>query len=161
MKLMPPRIQSRRLALLLGFGLALALPSPSAQALIVVNQPWVKPAAARGSSEAYMNITATDGAVLVAARSDSAARVTLLKPGTGNRASVELPLPAGTIVELAPNRYRLSLRGLGKAIRLGDVVRLTLTIKDAKGAVQEIAVGAVARWRSPVDDERRSHKHRP
>lgn len=158
MKLMPPRIRSRRLGFLLG--LALALPSLSAQALIVVNQPWVKPAVARGSSEAYMNITATDGAVLVAARSESAAAVTLLRPGAGKRASAELALPAGTIVELAPSRYRLSLRGLGKAIRLGDVVRLTLTIKDANGAVQEVAVGAVARWRSPVDDERRAHRHR-
>ena len=68
MKRMPRRVRSRRLGFLLG--LALSLPSLSAQALIVVNQPWVKPAVARGSSEAYMNITATDGAVLVAARSE-------------------------------------------------------------------------------------------
>jgi hypothetical protein len=53
----------------------------------------------------------------------------------------------------------LSLRRLSKTIKLGDVLPLTLTIRTADGALQEIAVGAVARLRSPIDDERRAHRH--
>ncbi len=150
-------IRSRRLALLLG--LVLAASSMAAQALIVINQPWVKPATAGHSTEAYMNLTSTEGATLVAARSDLAAATTMHRPGSDARAAVELALPAGAIVELAPGHYRLSLRRLSKTIKLGDVLPLTLTIRTADGALQEIAVGAVARLRSPIDDERRAHRH--
>jgi copper(I)-binding protein len=139
---------------------ALALPAAGAQALTVVNQPWVRPAAAGRSTEAYMNLTSTEGATLVAARSDLAAATTLHRPGVDARAAGELALPAGAIVELAPGKYRLSLRRLSKAIKLGDIAALTLTIRSADGALQDIAVGAVARLRSPVDDERRAHRHR-
>jgi len=150
-------IRSRRLALLLA--LVLAASSMAAQALTVINQPWVKPATAGHSTEAYMNLTSTEGATLVAARSDLAAATTLQRPASDARAAVELALPAGAIVELAPGHYRLSLRRLSKTIKLGDVLPLKLTIRSADGALQEIAVGAVARLRSPVDDERRAHRH--
>jgi copper(I)-binding protein len=106
-----------------------------------------------------MNLTSTEGATLVAARSDLAAATTLHRPGSDARAAVELALPPGAIVELAPGHYRLSLRGLNKTIKLGDVLPLTLTIRSADGALQDISVGAVARLRSPVDDERRAHHH--
>ena len=145
--------------LLFTLAFALALPATGAQALTVVNQPWVRPAAAGRSTEAYMNLTSTEGATLVAARSDLAAATTLHRPGSDARAAVELALPAGAIVELAPGKYRLSLRRLNKTIKLGDIVPLTLTIRSADGALQDIAVGAVARLRSPVDDERRAHRH--
>jgi len=140
--------------------LALALPASGAHAVIVVNQPWVKPADAGRSTEAYMNITATEGATLVAVRSDNAAGVRLQRPGNVTRTTEELALPPRTMVELAPGKYRISLRRLSNAVRLGDIVRLTLTIKDADGAEHDIAVSAVGRLRSPVDDERRAHKHR-
>lgn len=146
-------------ALLFTLPFALALPAAGAQALTVVNQPWVRPAAAGRSTEAYMNLTSTEGAALVAVRSDLAAATTLHRPGSDARAAVELSLPAGAIVELAPGNYRLSLRGLNKTVKLGDLVPLTLTIRSADGALQDIAVGAVARLRSPVDDERRAHHH--
>ena len=139
--------------------LALGLPAAGAQALTVVNQPWVRPATAGRSTEAYMNLTSTEGATLVAARSDLAAATMLHRPGSDTRAAVELALPAGAIVELAPGNYRLSLRRLNKTVKLGDLVPLTLTIRSADGALQDIAVGAVARLRSPVDDERRAHHH--
>jgi hypothetical protein len=44
-------------------------------------------------------------------------------------------------------------------VRLGDIIPLTLTIQGADGVRQDIAVGAVARLRSPADDERRAHAH--
>lgn len=148
---------TRRLAFALW--LAVALPATGAHAVIVVNEPWVRPAVAGGSTEAYMNITATDGATLVAVRSDNAAKVLLHRPGTVMRTADELVLPPHTMVALAPGKYRLSLRRLSHAVRLGDIVRLTLTIKGADFAEHDIAVSAVARLRSPVDDERRAHKH--
>lgn len=145
--------------LLFTLAFALALPGTGAQALTVVNQPWVRPAAAGRSTEAYMNLTSIEGATLVAARSDLAAATTLHRPGSDARAAVELALPAGAIVELAPGKYRLSLRRLNTTIKLGDILPLILTIRSADGALQDIAVGAVARLRSPVDDERRAHRH--
>ena len=141
------------------FYLALALSVSSAQAVTIVNQPWVRPAAAGDSTEVYMNLTSTEGATLVATRSDLAAATTLHRPGTDARPAGELALPARAIVQLAPGKYRLWLRRLNRTIKLGDVVPLTLTLRSADGALQDIAVGAVARHRSPVDDERRAHHH--
>ncbi len=140
--------------------LALAFPATGGKALIVVNQPWVRPAAAGHSTEVYMNLTSTDGATLLTARTDSAAAVALHRPGNSTRAIAALALPAQTIVELAPRKYRFSLRRLTRTVNLGDVVALTLTIQGADGARQDIAVNAVARLRSPVADERRAHRHR-
>jgi periplasmic copper chaperone A len=154
---MLPLIRPRRLAALLGF--VLAASGTAAQALVVINQPWVKPATAGRSTEAYMNLTSTEGATLVAARSESAAAIILHRPGRDARATVELTLPAGAIVELAPGKYRFSLRRLNKSVKLGDVVPMTLTIRSADGVLQDIAVRAVARLRSPVDDERRAQRH--
>lgn len=144
----------------LALWLLLALPAAGAQALIVVNQPWVRPAGAGHSTEAYMNLTSSQGATLIAARTDSAAAVTLHRPGSDARAAVDVALPAGTIVELAPGNYRLSLQRLTQTVKLGDIVPLTITVRGADGAVQDIAVSAVARLRSPIDDERRAHRHR-
>lgn len=144
----------------LALWLLLALPAAGAQALIVVNQPWVRPAGAGHSTEAYMNLTSSQGATLIAARTDSAAAVTLHRPGSDARAAVDVALPAGTIVELAPGNYRLSLLRLVQTVKLGDIVPLTITVRGADGVVQDIAVGAVARLRSPIDDERRAHRHR-
>ena len=149
----------RAFAPLFALPLALALPAPVAQALTVVNQPWVRPAAAGHSTEAFMNLTSTEGAMLVAAHSDSAAATTLHRPGRDARAAVELALPAGAIVELAPGNYRFSLRRLNKRVKLGDIVPMTLTIRSTDGVLQDIAVHAVARLRSPVDDEHRAHRH--
>ena len=151
---------SRAHRLAFALWLAVTLPASGAQAVVVVNQPWVKPAVAGASTEAYMNLTATEGATLVAVRSDNAAGVTLHRPGNVTRTTDELALPPRTMVELAPGKYRISLRRLSNAVKLGDIVPLTLTIKDADGAEHDIAVSAVGRLRSPVDDERRAHKRR-
>jgi copper(I)-binding protein len=145
------------LTVLYAAALAVALPAAVAQALTIVNQPWVRPASAGRSTEAFMNLTSTEGAALVGARSDSAVATTLHGPGGDPRA--ELALPAGAIVELAPGKYRLSLRRLNRNVKLGDIVPMTLTIRSVDGVLQDIAVGAVARLRSPVEDERRAHRH--
>ncbi|MGH8713611.1 MAG: copper chaperone PCu(A)C [Casimicrobiaceae bacterium] len=139
--------------------MTLALSAAQAQGLFVVNQPWVRPAAAGHATEAYMNLTSAEGATLVGARADGAAAVSLRGPGT-NATIREVALPPRTIVEFAPGKYQLWLRRLARSVRLGDSVALTLTIRGADGGRQDISVSAVARLRSPVDDERLAHRHR-
>jgi copper(I)-binding protein len=138
---------------------AVTLSAGNANALTVVNQPWVLPAAAGRSSEVYMNLTSTDGATLVAVRTDAAAAITLQMPGRSAHAATELALPARAIVVLAPGQYRFALHRLVGAVRLGDVVSLTLTLQTRDGSREDIPVNAVARLRSPVDDERRALHH--
>jgi copper(I)-binding protein len=145
--------------LAIGWCLALALSTADAQGLFVVNQPWVRPAAAGHATEAYMNLTSAEGATLVAVRADGAAAVSLRGPGT-NATIRELALPPRTIVEFAPGKYRFWLRRLARTVRLGDSVALTLTIRGTDGGRQDIPVSAVARLRSPLDDERLAHRHR-
>ena len=62
-------------------GLVLA-PTPStAGALFIVNQPWVRPAKTAQTTEAYMNLTSTEGAKLVAVRTDAAKEAAIRAPG--------------------------------------------------------------------------------
>jgi periplasmic copper chaperone A len=143
-------------------GLALVLLAPDASALFVVNQPWLLPAARGQSTEAYMNLTSTDGARLVAVRTEEAAAITIA--GQGKRASPiqSLLLPAGTVVALSPGKNHLTLTGLARSVKLGERLSLTLTIENTDGTRQDIAVIAEVRTRSPVDEERRAHHaHRP
>lgn len=140
------------------FGLVLALVGGDADALFIVNQPWVVPAAKGRSTTAYMDLTSTEGAVLIAAKSDAAARVSI---GGPKRASnvVRLALPAGEMIRLAPGRYRVVFDDLVRPIKRGERVLLTLTIEAADGSRQEIGVTAEARFNSPLDEERRAHSH--
>jgi copper(I)-binding protein len=138
-------------------GLVLLLLAPCANALFVVNQPWLRPAARGQSTEAYMNLTSTDGATLVAVRTDEAARVALVGTGTVASEVGSLPLPAGTIVALAPGKARLAVTKLVRSIKLGDLVTLTLTVEGTDGMRQEIPVQAKVRRHSPLDDETRAH----
>lgn len=152
---------SRRMAL--RCGLVLLLLAPNAGALLIVNQPWARPAARGQVTEAYMNLTSTDGATLVAVRSGDAAAVVIRGPGKGGPTARLLRLPAGTPVALAPGKDRLALTGLARSVKLGERLALTLTIEGADGARQDVPVVAEVRRRSPVDDERSvahaSHKH--
>ena len=142
-------------------GIALCLLAANANALFIVNQPWVKPARSGQTTEVYMNLTSTDGATLVAVRSDAAATVIVRGPGRKPATIDRLPLPAKVLVALAPGREHIALVRLAKIVKLGERVALTLTIEDSNGGRQEIPVDAEARMRSPEDDERRAHGHHP
>jgi len=139
------------------WSLLLLLLAPSADALFVVNQPWVLPASRGQSTEAYLNLTSTDGATLVAVATADAAIIAIVGPGKGAPAVRSMPLPAGTVVALAPGKARLALTRLVRNIKPGDRVALTLTIEGADGARQDIPVQAEVRKRSPLDDETRAH----
>lgn len=137
---------------------SLLLGAADAQALFIVNQPWVKPGVR--ASEAYMVLDSTEGAVLLGARSPDAARVSLRGPGPGgDRARTRLELPAGVEVKLRPGAERIVLSALTRALRLGERVSLTLTIETVAGGRQEILVDAEVRKESPLDAERKAHRH--
>jgi periplasmic copper chaperone A len=144
-------------ALLLGFAAAVAA-SP-AYALFVVNQPWIHPAQVAQSTEAYMDLTSTEGARLVGVRSDVAKSVSIRVPGGAPGENPRITLPPKVLVPLAPGRYRIALIQLLRTLKLGDRVELTLTIERDDGSRQEIPVNAEVRQHSPIDEERRAHSH--
>jgi periplasmic copper chaperone A len=130
-----------------------------ANGLLIVNQPWARPASAGKATEVYMDITSTAGATVVAVASDAAAVARLRAPDGQRVKSPTIALPAGTVVALAPGSYRVVLLRLNRTLRLADRVRLTLTIENADASRQEIAVNAEVRLHSPIDDELRAHRH--
>jgi copper(I)-binding protein len=152
---LPHRLATRGLAL--AAAVAFALLASDASALFIVNQPWVRPARKAQTTHAYMNVTSTDGARLMEARSDDARRVSFQRaastPGNG------LALPAKSEVALAPGHDHLTLAGLTRTLKIGDRVKIILVVRDDDGTVHEIAVNAEVRLRSPIADERRSHRH--
>jgi copper(I)-binding protein len=125
--------------------------------VFVVNQPWVAPARKAQTTHAYMNLTSSGGATIVGARSEDARRVSLRS--ARSTAAAGLALPAKSEIALAPGHDHLRLTGLTRALKVGDRINITLTVRDNDGAVHEIPVNAEVRNRSPFDDERRAHHH--
>jgi copper(I)-binding protein len=125
--------------------------------VFVVNQPWLHPARKAQTTRAYMNLTSSEGARLLGARSEDAPRVSLRS--ARGAAAAGLALPAKTEVALAPGHVHLTLAGLTRTLKIGDRVKITLVVRDDKGTLHEVAVDAEVRHRSPVDDERRAHHH--
>ena len=150
------RLPASRLTLV--GALAFALLASDASALFIVNQPWVRPARKTQTTNAYMNLTSSDGARLLAARSEAALHVSLRS--AHSTAATGLALPAKSEIALAPGHDHLRLTGLTRALEIGDRIAITLTVRDDDGTLQEITVSAEVRFRSPVDDERRAHHHR-
>jgi hypothetical protein len=144
-------------ALLLGVAMVLRV-SP-AEAVFIVNQPWVRPAQIAQATEAYMNLTSTDGAVLVGVATEAARTATIRAPGKAIVTARRVTLPPRTLVALAPDRYRIALSSLQRTLKQGDRVLMTLTIELADGSRQDIPVDAEVRLRSPIDDERGAHSH--
>ena len=126
--------------------------------VFVVNQPWVAPARKAQTTHAYMNLTSTNGAPLLGARSEDARRVSL--HSAHSAAAAGMALPARSEVSLAPGHDYLTLTRLTRALKIGDRINITLTVRNDDGTVQEVTVNAEVRFRSPVDDERRAHRHR-
>lgn len=145
------------LALLAAVPLAVA--GAPAHAVFVVNAPWLKPAAAGGSADLYMTLTSTEGATLVAVRCESADEARILAPGAPPRAVAQLALPAGRHVGLAAGGSRIRLTGLARALALGDRLPFVLTIEDADGRRQDVAVDAEVRRHSPLYDHLHGHAH--
>ena len=145
---MPPDVRSRGCVL----AALLVIASAPAHALLSIAEPWVRPAAAGQSTAAYMELTSTEGATLLSARSPVARNVTIAGGTGGARPIAGLPLPPGSVVVLAPRGERLRLDKLARAVRLGQRVPLTLRIRNADGTTQDVEVDAEVRRRSPSED---------
>src|SRR5512137_753741 len=92
--------------------LALVLAPAQASTVVAVNGPWVRVAPDGASAEAYMEIQSSAPAALVGVRSDAAGKITLRAAGKRVAPTAQVPLPAGTLVALAPDGFRVGLERL-------------------------------------------------
>jgi copper(I)-binding protein len=106
----PKRIAFLRLLGGVLAGAMLAAPFASlAVAVITVSDPWVRAAPDGKSAEPSWKFAARTERRSWARESDLGAKVPMQRPGTKPAAVDRIPLPAGTIVKLAPGAYRLLL----------------------------------------------------
>jgi copper(I)-binding protein len=124
-----------------------------------VAEPWTRPAAAGASTEAFMELTSSEGTMLVEVRSPVAREVRLVSGKSRQSAPFAVALPARATVLLAPGGVRLQLAQLARPLKLRDRVPMTLVLRHADGTMQEIAVDAEVRRRSPSEDHKVPHKH--
>ena len=125
----------------LAFATLTILAANDAAAIFVAREAWLRPAARAGSTEAYVEITSTEGATLVGARSTAATSVEIRAPGKSLAAIREIALPPGKTLLLAPNAYRFVLRGLSRPLQLGDRIPLILIVKAGDGSEREMHGG--------------------
>lgn len=130
---------------LLALVFALLGASVSAQT-IEVKDAWVRSTVpGQKATGAFMNITASEGATLVAVSSPAAgvAAVHEMKMD-GNimtmRAVPALELPAGKTVALKPGGHHVMLLDLKAALPKGSTVALTLVFKDGQGVQRSVAL---------------------
>jgi copper(I)-binding protein len=146
-------------ALVRGFAALAFFAAHDAFAIFIASEPWTKPASRGQSTEAYVELTSTDGATLVGVRCDMAKRIEIQPPGTSAKPVSELALPAGQKIVLAPKAYRLVLRNLGRTLKLGDHVPMVLVVQATEGSKQEIPLEAEVRLHSPTYDHQHGHHH--
>jgi copper(I)-binding protein len=138
--------------------IALALASAVANAILSINEPWVRAAADGRSAEVFVKLKSSDSAALVGLDS-FAARTTALRAPGGKRNLRELALPANVLVELQPDNVRIVLSGLARRLKLGEHVPVTLIVRAADGMQQKVYINAEVRRRSPTEDELDPHLH--
>lgn len=104
---------------------------------LVISQAWVR-ATVPGQevSGAFMNLTNPTNAMLIKAESPIAEIVEIHSMSMRNgvmemREVMELELPAGKTVQLAPGGFHIMLINLTKQLKPGDTVPIKLTIKSA------------------------------
>ncbi len=140
------RVSARLAVSIFAFTLA-----AGAAAEVRVDEPWARATVAgQKASGAFMTLTSTSDARLVAAESPAAGAVEIHEMALENnvmrmRPIDSLPLPAGKPVELRPGGHHLMLLDLGKPLEAGHGVALTLTIENAQGQRERIDVQAPIR----------------
>lgn len=148
------QIQNSMSRFLIFCGALLAMPALVAMAgedAWRVERAWVR-ATVPGQkvAAAYMDITANEGAALVAAASPYAARVELhsmaMEGGVMKMRAMEtLPLPARQTVNLKPGGLHLMLFGLTRPVNAGESVPITLTVVDIRGRKSSLKIDAEVR----------------
>lgn len=131
----------------------------AAQGVLVVTEPWVRPGSAKQSTAAFMQLLSSTGATLTGART-ALAKSVVLQSATGKVAApMALPLPAAEVVALQASGYRLVLKSLARGLKQGDRVPMELTVRHNDGNVQQVAVDAEVRLRSPTAVHQLPHLH--
>ncbi|MBA6098840.1 copper chaperone PCu(A)C [Pseudomonas juntendi] len=126
----------------------LALP---ALAQTTVSEAWVRASVPnQQSTGAFMTLTASSDSKLVSVASPVAKTVqvhemTMNGDVMGMREVKAVELPAGKAVTLDPNGLHVMLMGLNGQVKEGEIVPLSLTIEDAKGAKETVEVQAEVR----------------
>ncbi len=136
---------TRRL-LLAGFAASLALPA-SAQAPLVVHEPWARAAMAGRTSAAYMTIENTTGTLdrLVAASSPAARLVELhshiMDGGVMRmRPVTAIEVNPGEPAVLRPGGLHVMLIDLTRQLRAGETIPLTLRFERGGAVTVEVPV---------------------
>jgi len=135
---------------------AALLHAVAAQAVMSINEPWMRIAPDGRNAEIFLNLRSSEPLELSSADSFAARHTTLVTAAGPTRS---IPLAANDVVALKPGESRIRLQGLVRRIRLGEFVPLTLFLRDAKGAEQRVFVNAEVRLRSPTEDEATGHAH--
>lgn len=148
MRGMRRRIVSSKLSLC---GILLAGIAMPALADVAITNAWVRGTVPgqRGTG-AFMQLKSTSDVVLVGVASPAARVVELHEMAQAGgvmrmRAVDKLPLPAGTLVELAPGGYHVMLMDLAQPLKEGDRVPVTLTFADKNGRKTTQVVEATVR----------------
>src|SRR5258706_7813922 len=106
---------------------------------VTVKDAWVRgTVAAQTVTGAFMTVTSSEDAKLVAARSPIAAMAEIhqstMKDGVNRMdAAGAVALPAGKAVELKPGGYHVMLMGIAKPVAAGQKVPIVLTVEDKHG----------------------------
>lgn len=134
--------------LLLAAGIAA---SAAARAEVTVKDAWVRATVpAQKSTGAFMTITSTADAKVVAARSPVAKSTeiheSMVMGGHAHMHEVEaLELPAGRPVQLKPGGYHVMLMGLERPVKAGERVAIELVVEGRDGRRATVEVSAEAR----------------
>jgi periplasmic copper chaperone A len=118
---------------------------------VAVSHAWVRATVpGQRATGAFMELTSSSGAVLLAAASPVAEVVELhemLMEGSTMRmrALARLELPAGRKVELRPGGYHVMLMDLRRTLKPGETVPITLTLEGTGARRTSIEVKAEVR----------------
>ena len=129
--------------LLIAFSFAACAQAPVP---VTVDGAWARPAIPQqDSTGAYMKLTAREPLTLLGAESAAAGiieihEMKMVGDVMKMRAVDTLPLAPGQTVELKPGGYHFMLMDLKAPFRAGSEFRLTLRLRDAKGAERKLPV---------------------
>ncbi len=123
----------------------------AAGAQVTVTDAWVRGTVpGQMATGAFMQLKSPTDTTLVGAASPVAKVVEVHEMKMDNgvmkmSAVPKLPLPAGKTVELKPGSYHVMLMDLGRPLKEGESVPVTLTFEDKAGKKQSVDVKATVR----------------
>lgn len=144
----------------------LALASAAwSQTTVKIDDPWVRgTVAAQKATGAFMRLTPSTNARLVAAQSSVAGVVEIHEMVMdGNvmrmRAVPGIDLPAGQPVDLKPGGYHVMLLDLKRALKDGEAVPVTLVVEGRDGKRETLEVQAPVRPLGAAGGMQHRHGH--